>query len=727
MPSGRDETTQSSPPSDHDGNVQAGETEQARERVASASAARATASPSPPSLLQQWTDLLGSPQDWLLPPSCSGCLTQVVDDDNGNGDGAVESASQVDTTSSSLDRDETPARDSSSSRLNLSPDTDSTDANLSASYRSGKLKSASRSTTIPHPHCEDEGDELSTNQNCPICLNTMSRSDIIYPITCPTSCNYNFCVDCMSSLLRSSREDYQVASDGSRQVKIRLQCPNCRAGIADIIEDVISLRQEALAADIELSDKKMPASSTVPSTLSTSHGSKLKNRSSAPRHVHQLRINDLIEKIQSMPTPSSVRDQVLAVHGRRVERQGSFSSASLIDDTLSRCSSLSSVEVQTVQPLSSTISSPIYTRSSSLEPPGPPSRAHSLDLLASPQVNRLVTPSPIRRTKSFQTPPSSPQHEQKSPRSILDFTYSYNEDALEQKKKSGLTQAHSPRPHGERTEGSKVCLEGINFTEGEGGYFSNAIDLDWCCYDITSNDHTSSFQKEDPSTKIKGSEDCGGYVDYGGTYHPCSDVAQLDGRNQAIEWEGPCQGCIFRRGMHDGSESDEEEEELYYDSDPGQHFAIGGSWSKELPPASSCGNLDITGRESNRQLSASPPTTPQRAKSRWRRRRKRQGKKLRSRGSAASFTSSQASSHAKDACSAYLEVVQQRKEEEDLRQRHDDQQAHLYDYFSRNDDAVNSMRTGFYSTRETDVGSYVQVSTVDEAAYVSCPFKCVVF
>ena len=151
---------------------------------------------------------------------------------------------------------------------------------------------------------------------------------------------------------------------------------------------------------------------------------------------------------------------------------------------------------------------------------------------------------------------------------------------------------------------------------------------------------------------------------------------------------------MFAKGTHTsyGNKGPgEEEQELYYDSDPGQHFNTTRSVSKLPPPlASSCDLLDT-------ESSASRRTNRGKAKLRWRRRSRRQSK----------------SSNSSDATASYLEAVHQRKEN----QQQEDQQAYLYDYFSRNDidDArntanANPMRTGVCSTKETDVGRFVQVS-----------------
>jgi RING-type zinc-finger len=78
---------------------------------------------------------------------------------------------------------------------------------------------------------------------CPICMDTMTEADNMYPMLCPTKCGYNFCANCVTHLLDSSKDDYQEASDGNRHVKIRLQCPQCRGVFKDTIQDSLLLRK----------------------------------------------------------------------------------------------------------------------------------------------------------------------------------------------------------------------------------------------------------------------------------------------------------------------------------------------------------------------------------------------------------------------------------------------------------------------------------------------------
>jgi len=96
---------------------------------------------------------------------------------------------------------------------------------------------------MDHSTAEDE--------TCPICLNDMAAYDHEHPIKCPNSeCSFNFCINCLTSLLSSSKDDYEMASDGNRHVKVHLNCPNCRADISDTIEGTIIDRRKALSNEL---------------------------------------------------------------------------------------------------------------------------------------------------------------------------------------------------------------------------------------------------------------------------------------------------------------------------------------------------------------------------------------------------------------------------------------------------------------------------------------------
>jgi hypothetical protein len=69
----------------------------------------------------------------------------------------------------------------------------------------------------------------------------------MYPLLCPSTCGYNFCLSCVEHLISSSKDDYQMASDGNRHVKVSLQCPQCRGNLSRTITDTVMLRKAKTA------------------------------------------------------------------------------------------------------------------------------------------------------------------------------------------------------------------------------------------------------------------------------------------------------------------------------------------------------------------------------------------------------------------------------------------------------------------------------------------------
>lgn len=78
--------------------------------------------------------------------------------------------------------------------------------------------------------------------DCPICLSQMTASEEIFVLPCQ-NCDFNYCSKCVGDFLRSSQDDYGIASDGSRQVKIHVACPQCRSKYPMDIDEVIRLRK----------------------------------------------------------------------------------------------------------------------------------------------------------------------------------------------------------------------------------------------------------------------------------------------------------------------------------------------------------------------------------------------------------------------------------------------------------------------------------------------------
>ena len=80
------------------------------------------------------------------------------------------------------------------------------------------------------------------DEDCPICLESLNPSDELFPLPC-YKCDYNFCKNCVETFERSSKDDFQEASDGSRQVKVYLACPQCRGKYPMDISEVVMLRK----------------------------------------------------------------------------------------------------------------------------------------------------------------------------------------------------------------------------------------------------------------------------------------------------------------------------------------------------------------------------------------------------------------------------------------------------------------------------------------------------
>jgi hypothetical protein len=102
---------------------------------------------------------------------------------------------------------------------------------------------------------------ISFAAECPVCLDGMNDADVMYPLLCPTNCGYNFCLTCVEHLLESSKDAYQMASDGNRHVKIWLKCPQCRGDLTHTIDDTILLRKAKNAERyLDLADSELNAS-----------------------------------------------------------------------------------------------------------------------------------------------------------------------------------------------------------------------------------------------------------------------------------------------------------------------------------------------------------------------------------------------------------------------------------------------------------------------------------
>ena len=80
-------------------------------------------------------------------------------------------------------------------------------------------------------------------EDCPICLDAMRPEDLGHILQCERHCGFNMCKNCIGSLITSSKDDFQMASDGNLHVKVYLHCPNCRSDLSQSIRHTLLLRK----------------------------------------------------------------------------------------------------------------------------------------------------------------------------------------------------------------------------------------------------------------------------------------------------------------------------------------------------------------------------------------------------------------------------------------------------------------------------------------------------
>jgi hypothetical protein len=80
-------------------------------------------------------------------------------------------------------------------------------------------------------------------QDCLICLDGMKSADLGHTLQCERHCGFNMCKNCIESLITSSKDDFQLASDGNMHVKVYLHCPNCRSDLSHSIRHTLLLRK----------------------------------------------------------------------------------------------------------------------------------------------------------------------------------------------------------------------------------------------------------------------------------------------------------------------------------------------------------------------------------------------------------------------------------------------------------------------------------------------------
>ena len=91
----------------------------------------------------------------------------------------------------------------------------------------------------------------------------------------------------MQSLITSSQDDYEMASDGSRQVKIFLHCPQCRSDLRTSIRDTLLLRRADEAQQTLLEQQRQ--SSEQQSSLHPQSSEHQSNNHSNPRRLFRIK------------------------------------------------------------------------------------------------------------------------------------------------------------------------------------------------------------------------------------------------------------------------------------------------------------------------------------------------------------------------------------------------------------------------------------------------------
>ena len=102
-------------------------------------------------------------------------------------------------------------------------------------------------------------------EECPLCCEPMDSADLLYPLHCATpSCQSQLCLACLRQLAKSAADGYGEASDGSHQVKVALQCPQCRGEYSNKQADPFLTTTSEVHAVLRL---RQAASTPLPGTV----------------------------------------------------------------------------------------------------------------------------------------------------------------------------------------------------------------------------------------------------------------------------------------------------------------------------------------------------------------------------------------------------------------------------------------------------------------------------
>ncbi|KAL3792624.1 hypothetical protein ACHAWO_008785 [Cyclotella atomus] len=92
------------------------------------------------------------------------------------------------------------------------------------------------------PSPQQDSGAVKELPDCPLCLCPLENYDVTHPIQCASHhCDFNFCLDCIESLIKSTKDEVEASDDNV--FKVLLHCPNCRSDIGPSIRDTVLLRK----------------------------------------------------------------------------------------------------------------------------------------------------------------------------------------------------------------------------------------------------------------------------------------------------------------------------------------------------------------------------------------------------------------------------------------------------------------------------------------------------
>eukprot|EP00546_Thalassionema_frauenfeldii_P008276 CAMPEP_0178916954 /NCGR_PEP_ID=MMETSP0786-20121207/12960_1 /TAXON_ID=186022 /ORGANISM="Thalassionema frauenfeldii, Strain CCMP 1798" /LENGTH=428 /DNA_ID=CAMNT_0020590415 /DNA_START=177 /DNA_END=1460 /DNA_ORIENTATION=- len=134
-------------------------------------------------------------------------------------------------------------------------------------------------------------------EDCPICLSEMHQIDFDHPLQCARHCGYNFCKNCIQSLISSSKDDYMEASDGNCHVKVFLTCPNCRSDLSETIRDTLLLRKADAVINASSEEELTESQLLLKSILNTA---KVRNAISNARRLEAKALGTELDEVDEI-------------------------------------------------------------------------------------------------------------------------------------------------------------------------------------------------------------------------------------------------------------------------------------------------------------------------------------------------------------------------------------------------------------------------------------------